>query len=570
MSDPVSESGGVLAALSRRRRAKRPTQKPRCAAPKRVKRKQAATPKARRSGLDVRASAKRTPAKPKLKPCRKPGKAKPKPKTPPKAVSAPPPSLHPPVKPVPVAVPPPVPVPLPPPPPAASTEELTAIRAGIPVYDGQFGRAQAERLLWRAGFGPRRGEGEALAALGLREAVRRLTQPVGQATLDGPEPTRDDGSPLTPTDAWGDDHLYWLDRMARTSQPLVERMALVLHDWFATRIDNVGSQRRMLDQTNLFRAHGLGSFRALVVAITRDPAMILMLNQASNRRGAINENYARELMELFTLGADRGAYTESDVRELARVLSGWRNDWTPELGNHNFRWDVNRWDPGTKTVFGKTGAFAWEDACRLVVEHSLHPSFFVAKLWSYFIAEPPPAAVAEQLAELYSASGYEIRPVLEAILLSPQLYAGGAMVKPPVVAMAGLLRARNRAVEGWGYIDTCARAGQRLYYPPDVAGWNDERWLDTSTVRARWDMVARVLAGSAANGATYPAESAAEAVARAREFWGDPSGLTAETVAALEAWAADAIPTTANSWLRVQRQHALRQLVGASPDLQIS
>ena len=165
-----------------------------------------------------------------------------------------------------------------------------------------------------------------------------LTRPTGVAPMDGPAPN-DEGNPLEPYDHWGHDLLFWLDRMVRSRHQLIERLALVFHDWFATSNDAVGSSRFMLDQTNLFRAHGLRNFKTMVRQITQDPAMILFLDQPSNRKGAINENYARELMELFTLGADRGAYTEHDVRELARSLSGWDYDWSSELGAHNFHWD---------------------------------------------------------------------------------------------------------------------------------------------------------------------------------------------------------------------------------------
>ncbi len=114
--------------------------------------------------------------------------------------------------------------------------------------------------------------------------------------------------------------------------------------------------------------------------------MLQWLNGAENRKCAPNENYAREMMELFSLGADRGAYSEDDIREQARALTGWRNDWSDELGAHNFRFDPKRHDAKNKTVFGQTGNWGWEDACRLCVEHPLHPSFFVDKLWSYFVA----------------------------------------------------------------------------------------------------------------------------------------------------------------------------------------
>jgi len=126
----------------------------------------------------------------------------------------------------------------------------------VAAHKGTFGVAEAERLLWRAGFGPRKSEAEKLAALGLDGAVRSLTNPSGEHFV-GKAPTDDKGRPLAPYDAWGHDHVWWLDRMVRTSRPLVERMTLVWHDWFATSNGGVGSQRLMLNQNQLFRDHGL-------------------------------------------------------------------------------------------------------------------------------------------------------------------------------------------------------------------------------------------------------------------------------------------------------------------------
>src|SRR4051794_28883138 len=133
--------------------------------------------------------------------------------------------------------------------------------------------------------------------------------------------------------------------MVRSDQQLVERMTLVWHDWFATSNDSVGSARLMIDQNETFRAGALGSFKDLLIAVTKDPAMLVWLNGIDNRRRAVNENYAREVMELFTLGADRGAYTEQDVRQLALALTGWRADWVDGTGWTNFRYD----DTGTTT-----------------------------------------------------------------------------------------------------------------------------------------------------------------------------------------------------------------------------
>ena len=260
------------------------------------------------------------------------------------------------------------------------------------AYQGPFGAAQARRLLERAGFGAVPGQAEQLAGLGLVGAVQSLTRPSGAAALHGPAPVDDDGNPIAPADSYGHDHLWFLDRMVRSDQPLVERMALVFHDWFATSNANVSRQQQMIDQSNLFRSACFGSFLDLFRAVTVDPAMLQWLNGAENTKQAPNENYGREMMELFSLGADRGAYSEDDIREQARALTGWGYDWSNELGAHDFRFDPKRHDTGTKTVFGRTGNWSWEDACRLCVEHPLHPSFFVEKLWSYFVPQPPSTA----------------------------------------------------------------------------------------------------------------------------------------------------------------------------------
>src|SRR3954453_16357412 len=182
-------------------------------------------------------------------------------------------------------------------------------------------RRQAERLLWRAGFGPRPGDVDAVAQLPLASAVQALTRPPGAPTLTGPEPHDDDGYALAPESASGHDHLFLMDRMVRSDQQLVERMALVFHDWFGVSREGVGTNEQMLAHFQLFRDKGLGTFKDLLAAVTGVIAMLLFLNGKENTKRNPNENYARELMELYTLGADRGAYSEADVRELARALT---------------------------------------------------------------------------------------------------------------------------------------------------------------------------------------------------------------------------------------------------------
>jgi uncharacterized protein (DUF1800 family) len=447
---------------------------------------------------------------------------------------------------------------------------LSAARK-IPVHRGRFGPAEAERLLWRAGFGPRPGEAKKLAKKGLHGAVHSLTHP-GRERLVGPNPVDDDHHPIAPTDAWGHDHLWWLDRMVRTSRPLAERMTLVWHDWFATSNEGVGSQRLMLKQNNLFRSHGLGTFEQLLAAVTKDPAMLLWLNGTDNEKDAPNENYGREMMELFTLGASRG-YSERDVREQARALTGWRNDWDDDVGPVNFRFDPERHDPGTKRIFGKRGHFSWKDSCRLAVHHPKHRSFFVEKLWSYFIPTKPPAATDRALQALYVRHDFAIRPVVEAILKHPLLYRGPRMVKPPVVYLAGMLRARKRGIDTEAWTWLANQAGQQLFYPPNVSGWDDTRWLDTASFLARWDIAGRVVRPYTLETSDKAPLDPDKLLTQALEFWGTPA-LTPPTHRALKSFAAHAIGDADRKWKKEQYppliENALRHLIAISPDMQTS
>jgi uncharacterized protein (DUF1800 family) len=363
----------------------------------------------------------------------------------------------------------------------------------------------------------------------------------------------------------------------RSTQPLVERLTLTFHDWFATSNDKVDNQRQMIAQNELIRSHALGSFGALFKDITVDPAMLIWLDGTSNQMGSANENYAREMMELFSLGADRGAYTERDIREQARALTGWTNDYADQRGNYNFRYDRSLHDSGSKRIFGHTGDFGWEGAVALCLLHPLHPSFFVTKLWSYFMPTPPDSATVRRLSRLYTGSGYAIRPVVEAILLDDRFYSGPAMVKPPVVYAAGLLRALGRGVDTESWLDIAGSTGQRLFRPPNVSGWSKERWLDTSTFKGRWDAVALALTPTAVNPDRPPryrtrSETNAQAVSAALAALGQPP-LSSASASHLR-WVAKRLGGAASARtgpparLRAMRRNALRQLILTSPDYQ--
>ena len=211
--------------------------------------------------------------------------------------------------------------------------------------------------------------------------------------------------------------------------------------------------------------------------------MILFLDLAANRKGEINENYARELMELFTLGADRGAYTEDDVRELARSLSGWRYDWSQELGAHNFRWDEqDRWDPGYKTVFGKRGAL--DVGGRRADGRRARQAPVVLRRQALELLHPDAARRGDGGRPRGALQGLGLPDPARCWRRSSaprSSTTGPRMVKPPIVLIAGMLRARKRGItdNSWSWVSS--GAGQRVYYPPDVAGWDDKRWLDTNT-----------------------------------------------------------------------------------------
>jgi uncharacterized protein (DUF1800 family) len=329
----------------------------------------------------------------------------------------------------------------------------------------------------------------------------------------------------------------------------------------------------VMHHIELFRKHGLGSFRNLLLEVTRDPAMLLFLKGANNRKNNPQENNGRAIMVLLSLGADRGAYTETDIREAARALTGWRADYVDGTGWTNFRYDPAQHDNRNKTIFGHTGNYDWRDVVDLCIGNPYHRSFFVLKMWSYFVPVPPDAGTQASLEKLYVDSDWSIRAVVEAILRHPALHTGPPMVKSPVLYSAGMLRARNKAVDNTSLMYYSENAGQRLFNPPNVSGWNDNGWLDTSTLFNRWRLVYDVLDGShvPSDGNYDLTETPQEALSKALAFWNGPP-LRPETESLLLGISGIAVNplSTGNTARnqRAQRQNALRHLIVASPDLQ--
>ena len=351
-------------------------------------------------------------------------------------------------------------------------------------------RKRIDRLFWRAGFGPSPADRRTYVHAGYDAAVNHLLNPPTRNVLVGPRPVDDHNRPLKPTVEYGHDVLWWLDRMVRTRAPLVERMTLNLHDHFATSNDGVGDARLMLAQNRLLRRYALGNFGALAHGILHDHAMQWWLSLIGSNRQSPNENFARELMELFTLGS---GYTEHDIREAARALTGFDYDW----GKRRYFFNEDAHDTGVKKIFGHRGRYRPDDVVRLCLEHHAHPRFICSKIWSYFVPTPPSGRALAQMVRAYTRSNRELKPVLRVIFHSSAFYRSledPDMVKPPAVFLAGALRAAKMPIRTRDWSWHLDNMGQRLFYPPNVGGWDqNESFLTTMSFKARSDAIGEIL-----------------------------------------------------------------------------
>ncbi|MCS7015701.1 MAG: DUF1800 domain-containing protein [Gemmatales bacterium] len=276
---------------------------------------------------------------------------------------------------------------------------------------------------------------------------------------------------------------WWLARMLRTPFPLLEKMTLFWHNHFATSNTKVNNVGYMLQQNRTLRRYALGSFADMLQAISKDPAMMVWLDTNLSKKGRPNENYARELMELFSLGI--GNYTEQDIREAARAFTGW------EIRNGQFHFNRNEHDDGEKTVFGRTGRWQGEDIVRLCLEHPACPRFLARKLFRYFVSETlePSPELLEPLAQRIRETNYHIGEAVRMILTSNIFYSEHAYrcrVKSPVEFAVGLIRALQGQPSAIALANALENVGQRLFYPPSVKGWDGgPAWLNSTTLLAR-------------------------------------------------------------------------------------
>lgn len=268
---------------------------------------------------------------------------------------------------------------------------------------------------------------------------------------------------------------WWLDRMLRSGHPLEEKMTLFWHGHFATSEEKVRDYRKMKLQIDTLRAGGLGSFRDLLTAVAKDPAMLVFLDATYNVAGAPNENFGREVMELFTLGV--GNYTEHDIREAARAFTGWGND------DLEFRFDETKHDAGDKTFFGKSGAFDGDDILSIILEQDQTATYIATKIYRFFVRETISPDFARELGALFRDGDYRIAPFLATLFASEDFYCDASVathIMSPTELMVSTYRKLGLdAMPGVPDPYTVGKTlGQILLYPPTVAGWSEGRaWI---------------------------------------------------------------------------------------------
>jgi uncharacterized protein (DUF1800 family) len=385
--------------------------------------------------------------------------------------------------------------------------ELDAATALQP-YRGKLDERLAAHLLRRAGFGSTPEEIRRYAAMDVDDAVESLIR--YPSTANWPAPDVYDrrqalqemrffrGDPAERGAVFKDAirneresltamRLWWMNRMLGTPAPLQEKMTLYWHGHFTSYVNFA---RLMYSQNQLFRQYALGNVRALTHDVSKDGAMLMYLNNDTNIAAHPNENYARELMELFTLGV--GHYTEDDVRESARAWTGWRIDrLTQEI-----YFDPSRHDGGSKTFLGQTGNFDGDNIVDIIFSQPQCARFLATGLLNFFVYNDPEPELIDGVAALLRKHDYELVPIMSALLRSNVFYsprAYRALVKSPVEFVVGTYKALGLPQMDLSAVAAATHMGQILFQPPNVAGWpGGQNWLTSGTMIARQNFVARL------------------------------------------------------------------------------
>ncbi len=381
-------------------------------------------------------------------------------------------------------------------------------------------------LMRRAGFGANREQIGMHANAGYQNTVEALLYPGEEDRMDDHLIRRfhPELSGMMGPNAPGQN---WLYRMATTSAPLREKMALFWHGIFATGYAKVIHGKALSDQTRMFRTFGMGSFKDLIIQLSKDPAMIIWLDNQDNHNGAINENFGRELLELFTMGV--GNYTERDIKECARAFTGWTianreymelrsqrdSDWPYGRIAWHFKYHPEDHDDGEKEFLGQRGRFNGEDIIHIICQQEATARFISRHLYSFFVSDEPPVPewryspptnpeAIDELTRVYFDSNYDITAMLKALFNSSYFQSQDSWyskVKSPVELVAGVLRLTgefNRPRRE--IIDRYFQAsymGQFLNNPPSVEGWHQGTdWLDTGTLVERVNFASQQIGDS--------------------------------------------------------------------------
>ncbi len=401
-----------------------------------------------------------------------------------------------------------------------------------PPATAKVSKELARHLLERSGFTPSPAElSAAMAADSYRSLVNDIVQsarqaPAASVAVPSLQTARDvRPGQLTPAARKAhrrgmrtDMHAlrtFWVESMLATRTPLRERMTLFWHNHFVSSAQKVRSPHAMLDQHMRFRTHAVGNFGALLRAMMQDPALLFYLDNQRNHRRAPNENFARELLELFTMG--EGHYTERDIKEAARALTGA----SVEPGSKTYRFRPRQHDDGDKTILGRTGPFDGADLAEVILAQERTAVFVVEKLWRAFVSPAPAPRAVRDIARQFRQADYDIAVALRALFMHPAfaVEAGrGSLVKSPVDIVVGTERVMPRGLRPEQAVRALHQMGQTLFAPPNVKGWPghttwvttaslDRRrtflrqaWKDRLVVQSRESLTPRVVLATAAAG----------------------------------------------------------------------
>jgi uncharacterized protein (DUF1800 family) len=387
-----------------------------------------------------------------------------------------------------------------------------------PLSASRWNYNAAAHLLNRAGFGGSPAEIEKLLALGHTKAVdwlvnyESIPDPTANPSWTLPDPNRfaklqefrdapqekkmemRRQEMRTQREDISELRYWWIQRMAFGPRPLQEKLVLFWHGHFATSAQKVKNPFLMWQQNDIFRRYASGNWLVLLTAVSKDPAMLVWLDQGQSRKEHPNENFAREVMELFTLG--EGHYTEKDVTEAARAFTGWSFD----RFTQQFIWRPGQHDNGPKTIFGQTANFNGEDVLKLIAGQPQTARFITRKLWTFFANETPSDQLVDSFATSFRANGLFFKPLLRAMFLSEEFYSPSVMrqqVKSPVQWLVSSVRMLERELPPAQYCSNALRQiGQDLLFPPNVKGWDGGlSWITTNNVLNRYNFAAYLVLG---------------------------------------------------------------------------